>query len=291
MKIVFVANHKKWGGLANNGGTKTIIQAAETMEGMGHTVDIVASVDRFTWFKHKPIICKIPKDADAVIAVSVSEIDTALEHSKNAFWWMRGLETWRMPEEKIIKKASKIRTIVNSSWLLKKVPSAKLCYAGLDVNLWKDYGQRKHPFIVGCLGESKHKTKRYDLCKEIESKTGYNFVYLGNRPYSNLHGEDLVRFYNMCHVWLAPTELEGFHNVPAEASLCGCLVLCNKRDSNGMGDYATDDTAERYDTTEELLARLKEPDYSKTPRMQAVIKNKIGSKETNMKNFIKIIGG
>ena len=97
-----------------------------------------------------------------------------------------------------------------------------------------------------------------------------------------------MRFYNECDIWLAPTELEGWHNCPAEANLCGCLVICNRLDSNGM-DYATEETAMRFTGFDELLACIENPDFSKVEKMKKVLHNKIGNRENNMKKFIDII--
>lgn len=293
MKICFAALHKYWGGLANNGGSKTILKSAEVLRKMGHRVDIAAVNDRHTWVSHPHIIHKIPKDTDVVIANSVSDIGIVLKsNAKRKYWWARGLELWQKPIEKIIKKSKKIDVIVNASHLLKHFPHGKLCYAGLDLGFWEDCGIAsfiKNKGTIGCIYSKQHKTKRYDLFKKIQKpiagKMRIEYKTLRNK----LNAQQLLQFYNQCDIWFAPTELEGFHNVPAEANLCGCLVVCNRLDSNGMGDYATEDTAMRYTGWDELLACIENPDFSKVEKMQKVLKEKIGSREKNMKRFVELI--
>lgn len=287
MKICFVAMHHYWGGLANNGGSKTIIRSAEALRLLGCDVEIAAVNDRHTWIKHPKILKKIPGDADILIANSVSDIDIVLK-AKKKFWWCRGLELWQASEKRIIEKSKKINVIVNSSWLLKKFPDAKLCYSGLDLYTWRETRQRNYSqkLTIGCLWSRSHKTKRYDIFKKIKKHFGERFNYETLKDKFN--DDELVRFYNECDIWLAPTELEGWHNCPAEANLCGCLVICNRLDSNGM-DYATEETAMRFTGFDELLACIENPDFSKVEKMKKVLHNKIGNRENNMKKFIDII--
>lgn len=314
MKICFVANDKKWGGLGNNGGSKTIIKSARVLTELGHPTDIVADVDKFTWFKHEKVIHRIPDDADVVISVSVSEIDYVVKHSPKkarTFWWARALETWRMSEKKIVEQARRIRLITNSTWLHELFKSYgienNLVWPGVDLDFWDNERThfRNNILNIGFLYHEFHKTKRYDLCvKLMKRKPEYDYCSFGvgipkeqkklgqyqlhlNQP----SWVEIKSLYQQCDIWFAPTELDSFHNPPPEANLCGCLVVCNRMPSNGMIDYATDETAMRYDTWEELIHCIEYPDFSKVAKMQAVLRNKIGDRETNMKKMLKIIGG
>jgi len=291
MKICFVANHKRWGGLANNGGSKTIIRSAETLKELGHTVKILTNSNKYTWHDPKcKIIKKVkhPDKYDVAIAVSVSEINNTIEQFPKSrhFWWVRGFETWRMPEEKIIKKAKKIEVLVNSSWLLQKFPHGKVAFAGLDLDFWNDK-DRTNMVKWGAMRYYKHDTKRSDLIDSYLYPDSYRIINID----SKYDDKNLMEIYKDCDVWFAPTELEGFHNVPAEANLCGCMVVCNRLDSNGMGDYATDETAMRYTGYDEMLACIENPDFSKVEKMQKLLREKIGDRTSCMKKFIKLIGG
>ena len=71
MKICFYCGHNYWGGLSNCGGARTVILSVKTLRDMGHDADIIGYSDKFTWFKHRPLLRDIPKDADALIACSI----------------------------------------------------------------------------------------------------------------------------------------------------------------------------------------------------------------------------
>lgn len=291
MKICFVGLHKYWGGLANGGGSKTIIKSAEVLRKLGYRVDIAAVNDRHTWVKHPPIIHKIPKDTDVAIANSVSDIDIVLKSkAKRKFWWARGIETWQMPLNRIKKKAKKINVIVNASHLLEYFPHGNLCYAGLDLDYWEDKNKPNSSYCwIGSLYSKQHNTKRYDLFKKLQKDLHGKGKYVYTTLKNNKNDEELKHLYKFCAIWFAPTELEGFHNVPAEANLCGCLVICNRMSTNGMGDYAAEETAMRFSSWNECLAAIKNPDFSKVKKMQKVLREKIGSREKNMKRFVGLI--
>jgi len=315
MKIIFNALGC---GLGNNGGTNTIVQSAKALELLGHKIYIDYRTNNYTWddILKKP---GIRNDIDCLIDVSVWDIDiTAFVYNYYfRVWWMRGWETWVYGEKALIEKIKNYvdsgnKIIVNSSWLVKQLKEkcdvdACLCYAGLDFGSYYHYtsgymysyhssryssnsvNEIKDGYIhIGHLGPRKHKIKRYDICQQLHSVFKEKVIWheLGE----NLCGEyQLGTFYGRCNIWIAPTELEGFHNCPAEANLCGALVCCNKMPSNGMGDYATDETAMRFNTYEKLLEAIEKPDFSKVEKMQDVLINKIGSREKNMKRFIEIL--
>ena len=319
MNILFNASQC---GLGDNGGTKTIIRCAETLQDMGHRVQIYAKTNKYTW--HKPGVTIKDNDWyggndeftgaycwDKEILVSVWEVeqnikwhrDNLIDHRTRDFWYMRGWEKWVHGEDWLISQIKKFvsaggRIIVNSSWLRDKLLrmgiDCALCYSGLDLDFWFDYGLRflnrqkvskKSNIWIGTIGKSKHKTKRCDIYKKLKNFPKYEVIELAD----NLNYDKLSHAYNACDIWFAPTELEGFHQCPAEANLCGCLVVCNRMPSNGIGDYATDETAMRYDTWDELISCIENPDFSKVPLMQKVLREKIGNREDNMRKFVEIL--
>ena len=309
MNILFNASQC---GLGDNGGTKTIIRCAETLQDMGHRVQIYAKTNKYTW--HKPGVTIKDNDWyggndeftgaycwDKEILVSVWEVeqnmkwhrDNLIDHRTRDFWYMRGWEKWVHGEDWLISQIKKFvsaggRIIVNSSWLMDKLLrmgiDCALCYSGLDLDFWYVQKQKGWSYI-GYLAKGKHGTKHYDICERIHNETALRTIELEPK----LGYSELKSFYNNCMLWLAPTELEGFHQCLAEANLCGCLVVCNRMPSNGMGDYATDETAMRYDTWDELISCIENPDFSKVPLMQKVLREKIGNREENMRKFIKIL--
>ncbi len=286
MRIVFYGMNKKYGGLDNNGGSRSILLSAETLRGLGHKVDVVTFKDSFKWFKHKKVIKNVPRNTDVVIAISI--LDVPLIHKKyrgkhKLAYYSRPFESWQMPKKKIVETLRKFKgkVISNSKWqvdwLKKYGIKSRLVYSGINLDYWKDT-EGPHSYIGGLIN-NRHKSKRSDLVKK------YATVHLKNK----LNAYSVRELYNKCSIWLAPTEKEGWHNCPAEAALCGCLIVCNRKTRNGMNDYATDETAMRYSSEEELVECLETPDFSKVPKMQEMIKTKIGSRSYNMKRLVKIL--
>ena len=295
MHIVFNALKTN---LGNTGGCKTIVESAKTLRKLGHKVDIVASKNRYTWDNVKTIK-EIPK-CDACIAISCMDIGTTLnaKAGKKVFW-KRGHEVWMMPKDKLLRKISKIETICNSTWqvehLKKHGIKSKLCYSGLDLDLWKTGTTKSTKPTIGFLYHEKHKTKRWRECKKIMKIFGdkYEYKILGKDKF--ITGKKLVSFYSDCDIWFAPTVLEGFHNPPAEANLCGSLVVCSDNSRCGCHDYADRVTAEIYysfDDAVNIFERLQYPDFDtmgKVAIMQDVLKNKIGSREVNMARLVRML--
>ena len=290
-------------GLGTNGGSKTIIRCAETLQKLGHDVTIWAEVNKYNW--HKIEIKLLKQDdyfnyTDVEILVSAWELPLrcTIKLCNKTYWYCRGWETWIHGEEWLIKQTELFvamggKIICNSSWLVNRfaeysIPS-ELCFSGLDLDEWGNDNQRSrtYPYYTGGMVYKRHKTKQSEMIEGVCRDERGQFIDIKS-GYSN---KQLRAFYNRCDMWFSPTELEGFHNVAAEANLCGCLVFCNRLDSNGMGDYATEETAMRYTGHDELLACLDKPDYSKVAKMQDVLINKIGSRFENMRRFVELIGG
>jgi len=284
------------------------VKSAKVLRELGHDVEIVANKDRYKWDKHPKVIKKIPKNADAVIAISASDVKHVLKHSPSKakkLWWMRGWETWQMPESKLIKRAKSIRVITNAGWLKTRLGmegvSAEVVYAGMDE--WENLELRKPGKIrIGCL-YNKRPTKHWDDFVRLSSELGhreYEYVAFGvdKRPslwleeyVQNASHQDLEELYSSCHVWFSPSTLEGFHQVPAEANLCGCLVAARHCDSGGTRDYCNSITGITWPTIRYAAQAIQEADFNKIHRMQLVLLTKIGGREANMMRLEEILSG
>ena len=79
--------------------------------------------------------------------------------------------------------------------------------------------------------------------------------------------------------------------MPMEAALCGCLIVCSNVKSNGMIlDYAYDGkTAMAFNSIDEAVAKIENPDWSLIAEAQNLIRDKIGTRSMNMRRFVDII--
>lgn len=298
--------------LGNNGGTRTILKSAEVLRSLGHNVECLAVVDNFNWFEHKKPINYMPSNVDVVINVAAVDYNVTrqLKVSTKVAWW-RAHESWSNSEN-ILRNYyldPVVKNIVNSVGLQQKLKNefgaeSKVIYQGLDFDWWKNRKLRlKDKIRIGCL-HTKQPRKRWKDFVELAGILGikdYEYVGMGNALSKdrfltdfklNANVEELNNLYSSCHIWFAPTDSEGLHNVPMEANLCGCLIVCSDHKLNGMVlDYAFDDTAMIYKFRDiEKAARLiKNPDWSLIDNMKKVIVNKVGSRETNMKKLIKYL--
>lgn len=304
MKIGFNFLHS---GLANNGGTRTLLKSAQVIEKLGHEVELIATIDKFTWFKHKNIVSNISEDLDVIIATACTTVASTIETniSKKA-WYIRGHEIWSKSELELKKLyQSDLIKFVNSNWLKEKSAfydtDTIVIYQGLDFDCWQDLKLREEnkKIRIGCL-YSRKKTKGWRkficLANALDSRA-YEFVAFGAERIEaeflseylyNPSTEALNKLYSSCHIWFAPTELEGLHNVPMEAALCGCLVVCNSVPSNGMVmDYAfKNKTAMVYDDLNEAIDIINNPDWSLVQAMQEYLRQSIGTREYNMNKLI-----
>ncbi len=309
MKIVFNCLNS---GLANNGGSRTVIRCAQTIEKLGYKCDIASTVDTFDWFGHKPPVPFIPWDTDVVVATACTTVATTLESSvKKKAWYIRGHETWMWSEDVLAKLYNnELFKITNSNGLKNKIESlggsAVVVPQGIDLDLWEDLGLRNSydRIRIGCLYQKK-KTKRWkDFIRlsEILGYDGYEYVGFGDimRDDSFLISflceptmKELRNLYSTCHIWLSPTELEGLHNVPMEAALSGALVVCSSHPMNGMClDYAFDGiTVMVYEprNIDQAADMIRNPDWSLIKNMKHYIINEIGSREHNMKKFVGVL--
>ncbi len=292
-------------GLGNNGGSKTIIKSAEVLKELGHEVYILANTNNYTW--HNTKVCVLgDKQAqpDTIINVSVWDVESTLESSvSNKIWWLRGWEIWVKGEQWFLDQVKKFndaggRIICNASGLVRELRKhgiySELCFAGLDLDFWKDYGFRGHnnKLTIGGLYSKKHKTKNYKHFEMVMDYYGDKFNYKVLRD--NLNNAQLRNFYNECDIWVATSELEGFHQVPAEAALCGCKVISYNSDLNGTFDYNF--FFSMYNKVEHVtdghFINQTIEFYKQTrgeQRQIGDIKEKIGSRIDNMKKFVELI--
>jgi len=314
MKIAFCSLDRYWHGLQNNGGSCTIIRAVRALRRLGHDAYIVTPTDKHTWLAHTTHK-KIKRDTDVCIAVAISDIKPMLKKAPAGAmtaYWARPVELWQLKHPtmplRLLQKVDKV--FVNSEWQMDVLAevSPTLIYQGIELDRWKDYNIRvwDRPRI-GLLASSK-KRKGFDngaaLLKRLAGD--YNSAILtterkllkrrpdGTRNVAgcNLSGESLTAFYNTAHIWVATSTYEGLHNVPMEAALCGCILVCNAIPAGGTGDYCIDgETGFTYKQgdikdCERIIRSISEPRPEMVQRAKDVIRRKIGTAEDNMKKLI-----
>ena len=279
-------------GLGNNGGTKTIVRSAETLQSLGHEVSIAARVNHYTYTSVEvPVLGEIPRHS-IVVGVSSLDVDEGIH---NDFWWIRGWELWNYKEPRLLEKCRTTKCIAISTWLVEHLNKngidCELCYAGMDLDKWgvdKPWTERK---FWGALYSSRHKTKRWDLVQRLDWFIDKPLLALGidcrNADYAELR-----KFYNKCRVWVATSELEGFHQVPAEAALCGCSIVRPSTDRCGMNDYSggcASATMVYGDGLEDAVDAL---DYAwgrNEIAMRECIIDRIGDRAENMDKFVHLL--
>jgi glycosyltransferase involved in cell wall biosynthesis len=310
MNIVFNATVC---GLANNGGSRTIFKSAEMLENLGHGVEIATCADNFTWFRHKPTIKYISGAFDVIVNVSAFDYNFTRTSSIpiKVAWW-RAHESWSNSEEVLTNYYldEEVKNLVNSKGLQKLLvdrgAKSEVIYQGIDFDQWGDRSLRpKNKIRIGCLHTKQPRKRWEDFIKlsSILGGNGYEYVGIGSvvpedvsfltEFIHNANVEQLNNLYSSCHIWFAPTESEGLHNVPMEANLCGCLVVCSDHYLNGMiFDYAFNNTAMIYKFGDiEMAAELiKNPNWGLVDNMNIYLRDKIGSREDNMRKLVVILG-
>jgi glycosyltransferase involved in cell wall biosynthesis len=309
MKLAF---NSKSSGLGNGGGTRTVLLASKTLESLGHRCDIIANVDNFTWFDHKPIIRQIPNDLNAII--NVAAVDYELTKKSNvpikAAWW-RGHEIWNNKEDYLhyCYTNTEVKNIVNSKglqWLLASYGAdSTVIYPGIDFDWWEDRKLRsKDKIRIGCLYQKKPTKRWKDFVKLAEILGNKNYEYVGfgdtmrkdsflNKFIRYPTHEELVKLYSSCHIFFLPTVSEGLHSVGLEAALCGCLLVGNNDPKNGMScDYLFDGkTGMIYPSGDINVAAelIRNPNWAPVSKAQKFIVENIGSRETNMKKLVEVL--
>jgi len=309
MKLAFNSLNS---GIADNGGSRTVILCAKTLEKLGHRCDIIATVDNFTWFDHKPVLSYIPNDLDVIIATACTTVESTLRSNiPKKVWYIRGNEVWMYPEERLSMLYNVgLFNIVNSKGLQIKLKSygaeSVVVHQGIDLDDWKYVGGRPYDKIrIGCLYQKKLTKKWKDFVKlsAILGHKDYEYVGFGDtmREDSFLDKfvclpthEELIKLYSSCHIWFCPSILEGLSNVPMEAALCSCLIVCSNAPLGGMiYDYAFDDTAMIYEVgnIEHAAEQVRNAKWEKAANMHGYLTHFIGSREKNMEKFVEILNG
>ena len=329
MRISFYGNNKKWGGLGNQGGSRTILLSAQTLREMGHIVEVVACNDRFTWFDHPKIKHEVSKDTDVIIAISISDAKEIMNQypDKRLFYWARPFECdtegqkWQMSEEKCMRTLFKLHRkggiiMVNSGWQHNWLNMHKinnhLVYSGQDIEremLKPDFYETnsilkpKVNLVIGCQYSSKPR-KGWKEFKKIVEILGdkYDYVAFGSEKCKdkflstylrNPPREKLNEFYQQMDVFVCSSSLEGFYNPGVEASVNGCLLLCNNNTRNGCSDYATRETSHIYNSQylncNEILNIFDHLDFAKVEKCQKLIQEKIGTRSKNMKKMVRVL--
>ncbi len=268
MKIIFDLRNT---GLGPNGGSRTIVLSANTLNKLGHEVYIIDSGrHRYTWdiLEVPHIIVRKNKDipdADAIIATGYKSVQTTLnspERCGKKFHYIRGWEQWQYSENKIVEKILKnpLIKMVNSVCLQRKLASynikSQIIRPGNDFENFRVVEvEKSEGFIVlGGLYHKQHKTKNTDwIIKAIsilnaENKNIHiNLFGAENQPKFKKYFFDQYwkqpdkkmkeLIYNTTDIWLSPTNLEGLHIVPQEAMLTECPVVGTNAEMSGMQDF------------------------------------------------------
>lgn len=301
MKIVFNLHDV---GLGNNGGSRTLIKCGETFASLGHEVIMYSNIKSgYSW--HKPVgikmlVCKSPPEADIAIATGFKSVNSTIKQkASHRVYYIRGYELWQARESQLVDSFRRLPCIVNSQWLQSRLADfnieSNLVYPGLDFDIFKDKNElRKN--LVGALFHSRHKTKRHQDAIEAAKSTGYE-CKLVNKHLIGASPLEMNDFYNKCKVWVSPSESEGLHNCPMEASLCGCALVVTNHARSGTQDFAIHEKTalvyEKRNTKQagKYICELMINDSMRNmivANMHHLLKTKIGNRRDNMINFIKV---
>ena len=288
-------------GLGNNGGSRTILKCAKALEQLGHRVDFVSDTpSRFTWFPHKAQLPHLPPRCDLLIATGISSVKSTLQaNAGKKAYYIRGFELWKATERILLKSyRAGLINIVNSEWLQrymkrKKIP-CHLVYPGLDLEDFYIEKNLRGRNKVGMLYNTR-KIKRFNWGNFLGEKR----ITFGNERNANLcrpSAQQLRKFYNRCAIWFAPVTLEGLHNPPMEAGLCGAVLVANSGRRSGMSDYAIHEkTALCFSTRKEAQEQIQmllgdirlRRNLSKN--LRDLLLTKIGTRRKNMRRLCRIL--
>jgi len=305
MKIVFNLIDV---GLADNGGTKTLVKCAETFVSFGHRVTMVSNFrNSYRWQRISSTVqfvrCSSVPDCDLVIATGFLSVPTTVRaKSRYKCYYIRGFELWRATKKALLRSYKSLPCIVNSQWLLSLLKIYKinvnLVYPGLDFDNFVNLKSQRDN-NVGAIFSKKHKTKLHVFAQNVARSTGYSLLML-NKDNTGRTPDEVNKFYNQIKVWVSPSELEGLHNCPMEASLAGCGLVVTDHPRSGTQDYSIHEkTALVYPagdikTASEYVRLLITNDTLRknmNESMVEVLREKIGDRKSNMKRFIEISTG
>lgn len=307
MRIIFNALKTN---LGNTGGCRTIVKSRDALRRMGHDCDIVATKSKYTWEK-VDVLSAVPR-CDICIAISVLDIDNTRKAPADIrALWLRGPEwRWLMDEKLALEKLARIQVVCNSAWLVEYLYdhkiNAALCYAGMDIEFWQNTVKKRWK-TIGCLYSSRESKQWKDfvsLAKVLGDK--YQYFAFGlekckdaflNEYYQNPSPDKLRGFYNRCKYWFAPSALEGFHNPPAEALLCGALPVVADLRRGGTADYIQDKvTGLRYADLAQAVEQIEQIEVNDFARQSYITMGRtmlqsIGTREQAMERMIKTLTG
>jgi hypothetical protein len=288
-------------GLANNGGSRTLVRCVETLRELGHKAFFHCGRSRYTWHPAK-IECiggETHPPCDVTIATGINSVRSVARYTSARLqtYYVRGLELWKATEATLLRSFRAVdRVFVNSQWLYAYMReygiSVMLQYPGLDPH-WFHLVPRVRAG-AGALRNNRHATKRNGDIDFLERQLDQPIQQL-NRHIKRPTPERLNNWYNGLKVWFAPTELEGLHNPPIEAALAGCALVCTDHPRSGMQDYAIhEQTALVYpardiDTAARYVSRLLRDESLRqrlNTNMVELLHAKFGTRAERMREFV-----
>ena len=308
-------------GIGDNGGSKTLIQSANTLVDLGNDVIFVDNGrNQHTWnpLKAKHLIIKdytqIP-EADVIIATGIKTVDSTDKcNIKNKYHWIRAHETWELIEKDVIRiiKESPSLKIVNSICLQNKLKqfniNSTIIRPGYDFNesFPLNIRNKNSKIVLGGLHCSKGRKRIYwifESFKRLRKKFDMELYMYGTEKPSSLvslyekNPNPIIKnnMYNKIDIWMAPTNSEGLHMPPAEAGLTECCVVATNSELSGTQDYITNLKTGLVsdDNLESFIEAIQKAIDNKDLRYELGknLRNKIlelGNREDNMKELIKV---
>lgn len=317
-------------GLGNQGGSMTIVRSANTLHKLGHEVYIIDSMrNMHTWTpleaKHMIIknISQIP-NADVVIATGFKTVQHTLSLPDRCgvkTHWIRGWETWTMPEQRIINQVlkNKVIKIVNSIGLQAKLKShgfdSHVIYPGYDFDQLFPMNLRgkSDKVIIGGLNKrGKHEVSKRtswidDTVKMLKKKYGKKielWMFGADKLPDHTMVDKYVRspsieeknfIYNNVDIWLSTSMNEGNHLPPAESLITECCVIGTNAEMSGTKDYLihgvtgiitkNDIVSFQKGVIELIENKNKRIEYGKSGFKRII---EIGDREKNMKKMIEL---
>lgn len=298
MKIIFSLVDT---GLGNNGGSKTFIRSAETLQELGHDVSLCSPKNSCSWWKIKVPVTKKLQPCDVLIASGYGSVASTIrfKSARLKLWYVRAHENWVTNDANLMNGYRKLKCIANSRWIVDWLSKFKidceLVYPGLDFECYHKSSKARENILGGLM--HKHARKRSKDCIAVHKKSGFPMKML-NRDFKGGKFKKLSNFYNEIKVWISPSENEGLQNVPIEAALCGCGLVLTDHFMGGTVDYAIDEEtcliypARDIKHASECVTRLmKDNDLCKKLNNNAIeaIRTNIGVRTHNMEKFVKFL--
>ena len=312
--------------LGPNGGSHTLVRSGNTLVDMGHEVIFVDDGKcKYNWTPFKfERTQKIPSNIDVTIATGIKSVPSLTKFpSKLLTHWIRAHETWVYPEDQVINiiRSSPSIKIVNSICLKDKLKQfeidSTIIRPGYDYEeLYPMNIRSKNHLVIGGLyneGKTKARKRTHWIFETVEklkkdfpdiklfmfgtdgTPENYPVDYFSKNPTA----KDKNFIYNVCDIWLAPTNSEGLHLTPAEAMLTECVVLGTTAELSGMQDYLINnetgyisiDSIESFYNYAKLLCTMSKDERAiigKNARDKIL---SLGDRKTNMQRLIDFLEG